>query len=37
VHNLAQARASAIILRLDAEHNKSVTRYLSDSGLAVSG
>src|SRR5215211_9292129 len=37
VHTLAQARASTVILRLDAEHNESVTRFLVTSGLAVSG
>jgi Pentapeptide repeats (8 copies) len=36
VYPLAQARTSTIILRLDAEHNESVTRFLIDSGLAVS-
>jgi uncharacterized protein YjbI with pentapeptide repeats len=36
VHTLAQARTSTVILRLDAEHNESVTRFLSDSGLAES-
>jgi hypothetical protein len=36
VHTLAQARTSTAILRLDAEHNKSVTRFLIDSGLAAS-
>jgi len=35
VHTLAQARTSTVVLRLDAEHNDSVTRFLSDSGLAV--
>jgi uncharacterized protein YjbI with pentapeptide repeats/cell division protein FtsB len=35
VHTLAQARTSTIILRLDAEHNESVTRFLINSGLAV--
>jgi Pentapeptide repeats (8 copies) len=35
VHTLAQARTSTIILSLDAEHNESVTRFLSDSGLAA--
>jgi uncharacterized protein YjbI with pentapeptide repeats len=35
VHTLAQARTSTVILRLDAEHNESVTRFLIDSGLAV--
>jgi uncharacterized protein YjbI with pentapeptide repeats len=35
VHTLAQARTSTAILRLDAEHNESVTRFLIDSGLAV--
>jgi uncharacterized protein YjbI with pentapeptide repeats len=36
VHTLAQARTSTVILRLDAEHNESVTRFLINSGLAVS-
>jgi uncharacterized protein YjbI with pentapeptide repeats len=36
VHTLAQARTSTAILRLDAEHNESVTRFLIDSGLAES-
>jgi uncharacterized protein YjbI with pentapeptide repeats len=36
VHTLAQARTSTVILRLDAEHNESVIRFLSNSGLAVS-
>ncbi len=36
VHTLAQARTSTVILSLDAEHNESVTRFLIDSGLAVS-
>jgi pentapeptide repeat protein len=36
VHTLAQARTSTAILRLDAEHNESLTRFLSDSGLAGS-
>jgi uncharacterized protein YjbI with pentapeptide repeats len=35
VHTLAQARTSTAILRLDAEHNESVTHFLSNSGLAV--
>jgi hypothetical protein len=35
VHTLAQARTSTVILRLDAEHNESVTRFLINSGLAV--
>jgi hypothetical protein len=35
VHTLAQARTSTAILRLNAEHNESVTRFLIDSGLAV--
>jgi uncharacterized protein YjbI with pentapeptide repeats len=35
VHTLAQARTSTVILRLDAVHNESVTRFLLDSGLAV--
>jgi uncharacterized protein YjbI with pentapeptide repeats len=36
VHTLAQARTSTVILRLDAERNESVTRFLIDSGLAAS-
>jgi uncharacterized protein YjbI with pentapeptide repeats len=36
VHTLAQARTSTVILSLDAEHNESVTRFLSNSGLAAS-
>jgi hypothetical protein len=35
VHTLAQARSSTVILRLDAAHNESVTRFLINSGLAV--
>src|SRR5215218_6473304 len=35
VHTLAQARTSTAILRLDAEHNESVTHFLITSGLAV--
>jgi uncharacterized protein YjbI with pentapeptide repeats len=35
VHTLAQARTSTVILRLDAEHNDSVFRFLMNSGLAV--
>jgi uncharacterized protein YjbI with pentapeptide repeats len=35
VHTLAQARTSTAILRLDAEHNESVTHFLINSGLAV--
>src|ERR671910_1942400 len=35
VHTLAQARTSTAILRLDAQHNESVTHFLIDSGLAV--
>jgi hypothetical protein len=34
VYTLAQARTSTAILRLDAEHNESVIRFLTDSGLA---
>jgi uncharacterized protein YjbI with pentapeptide repeats len=34
VYTLAQARTSTAILRLDAEHNKSVIRFLDNSGLA---
>ena len=33
VHTLAQARTSTVILRLDAEHNESVTRFLSNGGM----
>jgi uncharacterized protein YjbI with pentapeptide repeats len=33
---LAQARTSTAIRRLDAEHNKSVIRFLTDSGLTGS-
>src|ERR671913_505379 len=35
VHTLAQARTSTAILRLDAQHNESVTHFLIHSGLAV--
>src|SRR5918992_1546628 len=35
VHTLAQARTSTAILRLDAEHNESVTHFLINSGLAA--
>src|SRR5215212_11993615 len=35
VYTLAQARTSTVILRLDAEHNESVTHFLINSGLAV--
>src|SRR5215203_5111799 len=35
VHTLAQALTSTAILRLDAEHNESVTHFLIHSGLAV--
>jgi hypothetical protein len=35
LYTLAQARTSTVILRLDAEHNESVTRFLINSGLAV--
>jgi uncharacterized protein YjbI with pentapeptide repeats len=31
---LAQARTSTVILRLDGAHKRSVTRFLRDSGLA---
>jgi uncharacterized protein YjbI with pentapeptide repeats len=34
VYTLAQARTSTAMARLDGEHNKSVTRFLTDSGLA---
>jgi uncharacterized protein YjbI with pentapeptide repeats len=33
VRTLAQARTTTIISRLDAEHNLSITRFLTDSGL----
>jgi uncharacterized protein YjbI with pentapeptide repeats len=33
VRTLAQARTTTIISRLDAEDNRSVTRFLTDSGL----
>jgi uncharacterized protein YjbI with pentapeptide repeats len=36
VHTLAQARTSTAILRLDAKHNESVIRFLTNSGLAQS-
>src|SRR5918993_2804969 len=36
LYTLAQARTSTVILRLDAEHNESVTRFLINSGLAES-
>jgi uncharacterized protein YjbI with pentapeptide repeats len=36
LYTLAQARTSTVILRLDAEHNESVTRFLINSGLAKS-
>jgi uncharacterized protein YjbI with pentapeptide repeats/cell division protein FtsB len=35
VYTLAQARTSTAILRLDAEHNESVTHFLISSGLSV--
>src|SRR5215204_288481 len=35
VHTLAQARTSTAILRLDSEHNESVTRFLINSDLSV--
>jgi uncharacterized protein YjbI with pentapeptide repeats len=35
VHTLAQARTSTAILRLDAEHNESVTHFLINSDLSV--
>jgi uncharacterized protein YjbI with pentapeptide repeats len=35
VHTLAQALTSTAILRLDAEHNESVTRFLITSSLSV--
>jgi uncharacterized protein YjbI with pentapeptide repeats len=33
-YTLAQARTSTAISRLDADHNRHVTRFLSDSGLS---
>src|SRR5918993_4286877 len=35
VHTLAQARTSTAILRLDAQHNESVTHFLITSSLSV--
>src|ERR671910_53557 len=35
VHTLAQARTSTAILRLDSEHNESVTHFLITSSLSV--
>jgi uncharacterized protein YjbI with pentapeptide repeats len=35
LYTVAQARTSTLILRLDAEHNESVTRFLFNSRLAV--
>src|SRR5918999_580533 len=35
VHTLAQARTSTAILRLDAEHNESVTHFLITSNLCM--
>jgi Pentapeptide repeats (8 copies) len=37
VYALAQARTSTMITRLDAEHIRSVTRFLTDSGLTGAG
>jgi uncharacterized protein YjbI with pentapeptide repeats len=36
VYTLAQARTSSAIARLDAAHNRTVVRFLSDSGLTDS-
>jgi uncharacterized protein YjbI with pentapeptide repeats len=36
VYTLAQARTSTAITRLDAAHNRSVVRFLSDAGLTGS-
>ena len=33
-YTLAQARTSTALSRLDADHNRHVTRFLSDSGLS---
>lgn len=33
-YTLAQARTATVMTRLDAAHNRSVVRFLSDSGLA---
>jgi hypothetical protein len=33
VYKMAQARTSTVITRLDADHNRNVTRFLRDSGL----
>ena len=35
VYILAQAQTSTVIAQLDAEHNESVTRFLTDSGLVT--
>ena len=37
VHTLAQARTFTVIASLDAEHNRSVTRFLTDSKLTGKG
>ena len=34
VYTLAQARTATVITRLDADHNRNVMRFLSNSGLA---
>ena len=36
LYTVAQTRTSTLILRLDAEHNESVARFLINSGLAES-
>jgi uncharacterized protein YjbI with pentapeptide repeats len=36
LYTVAQARTSTLILRLDAQHNESVTRFLINSGLVES-
>jgi uncharacterized protein YjbI with pentapeptide repeats len=36
LYTLAQAHTSTLIIRFDAEHNESVTRFLINSGLAES-
>jgi hypothetical protein len=37
VYTLAQARTSTIISSLDAEHNRSVARFLTDTGVTGAG
>jgi uncharacterized protein YjbI with pentapeptide repeats len=37
VYSLAQARTATVIAQLDEEHNRSVTRFLTDTGLTGAG